>query len=97
MPTNKMEAQMDQQQKLELTDSQEKAFAKLKKAFAECQKAGLYVWSDSGRISAVNGRHITCISTLSERGELLDRSNVEHFSSKSWHGENSDDHLYVEP
>ncbi len=81
---------------LALTPEQQKAFRRLKQAFAACAKSGLYLWDNYGDISAVNGGGIDCITTDSRGGELLDESNLARLRPKKWGSSNADDPLYVQ-
>jgi hypothetical protein len=42
----------------ELTPEQEKAFARLEKAYKECKKVGIFFYNVYGRLSAVDGKKI---------------------------------------
>lgn len=84
-----------QQDLVPLTPVQRKAFSALKSAMTRCAKAGIYLWDDSGTISAVNGKNVEDVCTDDRIGDELDRSYVETFSSRAWHGSNADDLLYV--
>ena len=78
-----------------LTPDQMKAFAALKRAFARCNKEGVYVWDNYGFISAVNSYAINSI-ICGYGEEEIDDMQVESFSPKGYRGSNADDPLYVE-
>ena len=77
------------------THEQFKAFQKLKRAFRDCEKAGLHVWDNYGTIEAVNGHIMSCpvpnnLLPIQYDGE------GEWFTSDCWRGSNADDTLYYE-
>lgn len=82
-------------QSYELTSKQQKAFAQLKRAFKACEKANVYVWSNYGTISAVNGNIIKHIGPNDPLGESLNYTYVSSIFGYSL-GDNADDALYVE-
>jgi hypothetical protein len=87
----------DQDELLSLTESQKKAITQLKQAMAVCSRSGLYLWDDHGVISAVNGKHVTSISTDDSYGEPFDRLNATNLTGvRCWHGSNADDPLFVD-
>jgi len=77
-----------------LTPEQEKALAALERAFKRCIKENVYVWSNYGTVSAVNGNIIRGISPDPSYEEKLDDSMVSIVSEVNL-GDNADDQLYI--
>ena len=78
----------------ELTDEQKKAFRALELALLKCDQAGLYIWSNYGTLSAVNGEVVKVVAPDESLGEPLDYNKVSSILSKDIR-ENADDDLFV--
>lgn len=78
-----------------LTPKQCKKFAQLKRAFTECEKAGLYVWDDYGKISAVNGLVVKQVCPDESYDARLEDDSVSMFYPRCWGSSNADDPLFV--
>lgn len=77
-----------------LTKSQQAAFDSLEKAFLRCQREGLYIWSDYGTLSAVNGQVVEIIGPDESLKEPLDHNQVSIILSQDIR-ENADDKLFI--
>jgi hypothetical protein len=77
-----------------LTKKQEQAFASLERALLRCEKEGLYIWSNYGTVSAVNGKVVQTVAPDESLGEPLDDAQVSFILSMDIR-ENSDDPLFV--
>jgi hypothetical protein len=64
----------------ELTERQRRAFLKLKRAYEECKKAGVYFYDNYGELSAVDSDKIECYNDNSENGILDNGGNPNTFN-----------------
>ena len=78
-----------------LTQEQEEAFNELASALKKCAELNVYIWSDYGLVSAVNGNIVNDIAPEVTLDEALDEQYVSRIYGYEIH-ENSDDPLFVE-